>query len=388
MESTMLKRSQILIMAVTCGICIANVYYSQPLLPDIAKDIGSSNQEAGLISVFSQVGYGLGLFFITPLGDKMDRKKLILALQGLLFVSLIGMAASHTLAQLYLYSFTIGLFAIVAQVILPMAASMVSENRGKVVGQIFTGLLIGVLSARVFSGFIGEWFKWRCVYVISSGMVLISALGIQFNFISLQGSYKKNYFNLLKSTMYQLKRFSMLRRTALTGALIFGTLSSFWTVFTFHLSESPMNLSSDKIGLFGLLAVAGALMAPIFGKNSDKNNRIVISLVFAVLLILISEFLFIIFPFSIWFLAIGVLLLDLGVQAAQVTNISLIYTFDDKAGSRINTVYMTAYFLGGSLGGYCALLSYQYGGWTAVIVQMLFLSMLALLTILYKRERV
>ncbi len=387
MESTMLKRSQILIMAVTCGICIANVYYSQPLLPDIAKDIGASNKEVGLISVFSQVGYGLGLFFITPLGDKIDRKKLILALQGLLIVSLIGIAGSHTLVQLYLYSFTIGLFAIVAQVILPMAVSLVSENRGKVVGQIFVGLLIGVLSARVFSGFIGEWFKWRCVYVISSGMVLISALCIQFNFTSIKGTYKRSYLNLLKSTFYQLKRFSMLRRTALTGALIFGTLSSFWTVFTFHVSGSPMNLSSDKIGLFGLLAVFGALLAPIFGKNSDKNNRLVKSLVFAVILILISELLFMIFPFSVWVLAIGVLLLDLGVQAAQVTNISLIYTFDDNASSRINTVYMTSYFLGGSLGGYLALLSYQYGGWIAVTIQMLILSVLALFTILYKRER-
>lgn len=373
-------------MATACGICIANVYYSQPLLPDIAKDLGSSNKEAGLISVLSQVGYGLGLFFITPLGDKVDRKKLILILHGLLIISLLGIASAYHLDQLYFFSLTTGLFAIVSQVILPMAAAMVKENRGKVVGQIFTGLLIGVLSARVFSGFIGEWLNWRFVYIISSAMVFMSALCIQFNFDSLKGTYDGSYINLLKSTVHQLQRFPILRRTALTGALIFGTMSSFWTVFTFHLSGNPLNMSSEKIGLFGILAVAGALMAPVFGKNSDKNNRTLISLVFSVALLLISELLLMLFPVSIWFLAIAVLLLDLGVQAAQITNISLIYTLDENTGSRINTVYMTSYFLGGSLGGYAGLVAYQYGGWLSVMLQMLLFTVLALIVIVYRRK--
>jgi predicted MFS family arabinose efflux permease len=386
MNNVKLNKKQILIMAVTCGICIANVYYSQPLLASIALDLKVSNNDIGLISVLSQAGYGLGLFFITPLGDKIDRKKMILGLQAILFVSLLGLALASNIYQLYIFSLITGLTAIAAQIILPMAAAMVTQNRGKVVGQIFTGLLIGVLSARVISGFIGEWLNWRYVYILSSGLVLVSALFMHFNFSSRKGTYEGNYVELLRSTLNQLKRFPLLRRTALTGALIFGTVSSFWITFTFHLSGQPLHLSSEKIGLFGILAVVGALMAPFFGRLSDKSDNTVKALMLAVILILVSTICLLVFPFSILFLSLAVLLLDLGVQAAQVTNISLIYTFDSQAGSRINTVYMTSYFLGGSLGAYTGLAAYQYGGWLLVTLQMLLFTVLAFFVI-YTKDR-
>jgi predicted MFS family arabinose efflux permease len=385
MLQTELTKKQTLIMAVTAGVCVANVYYSQPLLKDIAMSFHIQNKDAGLVSVLAQAGYGIGLFLITPLGDKIDRKRLLLFLQSALILSLLSISVFNNIYVLYGCSLAIGIFAITAQIVLPMAAAMVTKNRGAVVGKIFTGVLIGVLSARVISGFIGEYFGWRAVYLISSILVAATAVLMQLNFKSKKESFDGHYFKLLESVLNQVGRFSALRRSALTGALIFGTLSAFWTTLTFHLSSSPLNLSTDQIGLFGLLAVMGALLAPLFGRLSDKSNNPKKPLLLAALLVLISIILLHLFPLSIPVISISVLLLDIGVQAAQVTNLALIYTLDTQASSRINTVYMTAYFFGGSFGAFCGLKSFQSGGWNAVTWQMMIFVLLAILVILLGR---
>jgi len=357
-----LTKTQVLIMATTAGIAVANVYYSQPILQAMATHFHISIEKAGNISVLSQIGYGLGLFLLTPIGDMIERKRLILYLQIGLIISLLLMAFSPSLTLLYLGSLFIGVFSVVAQVILPMAASLVKENRGKIVGQIFTGILIGILVARVYSGFITGIFGWQYVYIISAIMVLITAVLMQRDFPSTQERFSGTYAGLLKSTFAQLGRFPLLRRTALTGMLAFGTLSAFWVSLTFYLSGTPFNYSASSIGLFGLLAAAGALIAPVFGKLADKGSPSR-SLVFSTVITLISILLLKLFPGSIAAIWVTVMLLDIGVQATQVTNIAVIYTLDQKANSRINTVYMTSYFIGGALGSYIAIQLYQFGGW-------------------------
>ena len=380
-EKHSLSTVQILIMSATAGICVANVYYSQPILGAIAASLRIDEKSAGLISVLSQAGYGLGLFFITPLGDKMERKKLILWLQIFLILALMAMAFAPNIAILYASSIAIGLFAVSAQVVLPMAASLTSQNRGKIVGIIFTGILVGVLAARVFSGFITEWLSWRYVFGISALMVVISAVLMQTDFPSHKDRFEGTYRQLLTSTFDQFKRFATLRRTALVGALTFGTLSSFWTTLTFYLSGAPFNYQTDTIGLFGLLAVASALLVPVFGKMSDGGGSPKKSLIITLSLVIAGILCLKFFPVSLVALWMAVLLLDVGVQATQVTNIALIYSLDTKANSRINTVYMTCYFIGGATGAFAGLICWKMGGWEAVTWQMIGFSVLALLVV-------
>ncbi|HEX4849388.1 MAG TPA: MFS transporter, partial [Puia sp.] len=269
-----LSSKQIATMSVSAGICIANIYYNQPILKSIANSFGVSESDIGLVSVLTQCGFGLGLFFIIPLGDKIDRKKLILLLQALLFVSLLGISVMQSLKGVYAMSLLIGLFAVAAQVILPMAASLETKNKGKTLGFIFTGILIGVFSARVFSGFISEHLSWRYVYRVSAIFVFSAGLLIHFLLPDVHIPFKGNYGLLLKSTLHQIKRFARLRQTALLGALIFGIFTSFWTTLTFRLSSDPFFFHADTIGLFGLLAIGGALVSPIFGQMADRGNGV------------------------------------------------------------------------------------------------------------------
>jgi predicted MFS family arabinose efflux permease len=341
MKEQGLSKMQIGVMAFSAGVCVANIYYNQPILHEIANTFQSNESEVGLISVLSQAGYGLGLFFITPLGDKTNRKTLVLLLQALLVLALLGLTLMNELAGVYAMSLLIGLFSVAAQVILPMAASLDKQNRGRTVGIIFTGILIGILAARVFSGYITEWFGWRYVYGISAAMAFCTALMVQFSLPNMLPAFEGSYAGLLRSTLAQAKRFALLRRTALLGALVFGAFCSFWTTLTFYLSRPPFHFRADIIGQFGVLLIT-------------------------------------FFPANIISFVLAVLLLDVGVQATQVTNIATIYTLDDKAHSRINTVYMTCYFIGGATGTFAGVQCWRIGGWMMVCIQLLIWSSLAL----------
>jgi predicted MFS family arabinose efflux permease len=371
MQDTPITKTQLAVMSAAAGICVANIYYNQPILKDIAHDFGVTESHAGIISVLAQAGYGFGLFFITPLGDKINRRKLILVLQLLLIGTLIGTTFVQNFFWVCAFSLLIGLLSVAAQVILPLAASMDSQNRGRNVGIIITGILVGILSARVFSGLIAEWANWRWVYGISSGMVTLGALTLHFTLPNReQAMFEGNYIQLLGSTLQQFKRFALLRRTALLGGLAFGIFCSFWTTLTFHLSGTPFNYGSDVIGLFGLLAIGGALVAPLVGKLADKGNP-ARAQVLSMALVLIAIVLVMIAPESVTAFIATVLLLDVGVQAAQVTNIATIYSLDATAHSRINTAYMTSYFIGGSLGTFVGIHCWDAGGWQLVTWQLL-----------------
>lgn len=375
-----LTKTQVLILATTAGIAVANVYYSQPIVNAIALHFHTTATKAGLISVLSQIGYGIGLFLLTPVGDMVERKKLILYLQVGLVLSLLLVAFSPGLLILYIGSLLIGIFSVVAQVILPMAATLAQGSRGKIVAQIFTGLLIGILVARVFSGLVTAYLSWQYVYLISAAMVTGTAILIQYDFPSITAQYTGSYTGLLQSTIYQLKRFSLLRRTALTGMLAFGTLSAFWVTLTFHLTDRPFHYSASTIGMFGLLAAAGALAAPLFGRLADKGSPSR-SLLFSTILTLISILVLKVFPESVAAIWVTVILMDIGIQATQVTNIALIYSLDEKANSRINTIYMTSYFIGGAIGSFAAIQLFNKGGWDWSTSFMLVLAILAIINV-------
>lgn len=386
MNKVGLSRSQLATMTVAAGIIVANIYYNQPLLKDMARELHVDERRIGYISVLTQTGYALGLFFLTPLGDKMRRKRLILYLLGLLILALTGMALARGLAAIYTMCLLTGATAVIAQVILPMAAGMDPENKGRNVGIIFTGILTGILAARVFSGYIATWLNWRWVYGISAGMVLVAGIFLQRVLPDMPRTFTGTYAQLLQSTLQQVKRFALLRRTAGLGALVFGIFCSFWTTLTFHLGGAPFHYPTAIIGLFGVLAIGGALLAPVFGKLADKRHP-ARSLVMTIGLILAGVLLVMWFPDSLTATIVAVLVLDIGVQATQVTNVATIYTLDAAAHSRINTVYMTTYFLGGSIGTFAGVQCWHAGGWQLVTWQLLIWGLIALGLAIYMTLR-
>ncbi|WP_419768637.1 MFS transporter [Arcobacter sp.] len=379
----MITKKQIFVMSATAGISVANIYYNQPILNDIAKDLNVSHLAVGNLTTFSQVGYGLGLFFVSPLGDKMDRKKLIIILHVLLGLSLLGLAFISNIFVLYILSLMVGLFAVSAQVVIPMAAAMSGKDKGRIVGTIFSGLLTGILLARTLSGYITDWFdNWHVIFGFSAILVFLTIIFISRTLPSMESHFQNSYFSLLKSSIYQLKRFSLLRRNTLLIAVSFGIFCSFWTTLTFKLSQAPFNYDSDIIGLFGILAVAGALLAPYIGNISDKINGNGIKLI-SILMIILSVIIIKVFDTNLYAFIVATLLLDIGFQAIQINNLSQIYGLDEKAHSRINTAYISAMFVGGSIGTFIGVLCWEKGGWDLVTLQLLTLAIISLGIIVY-----
>lgn len=365
------------IMAVAAGVIVANVYYNQPILGEIGRSLNSSESVIGKISMLAQLGYGLGMFFLLPLGDKVNRKKLILMLTAALVVTLGLAACSQNATQILFLSFFVGLFSTPAQIILPMAATLGKENRGKNVGKVFSGILIGILGARVLSGVVTTYLGWRYVFVISALMVLFVMVLLYKYLPEIPSKFQGSYLRLLQSTLRLVKQYKTLRQAALLGSFTFGVFCSFWTTLTFHLSSEPLSYSTATIGLFGLIAIGGALVAPVFGRIAD-NGKVFKGLFITVSLLVGSIMLIKIFPYSILVLVVSIFFLDIGVQATQIINFTRIYALDEQAHSRLNTIYMTTYFIGAAVGTFFGLWSWKIGNWDMATWQMLLWSCIAL----------
>ncbi|HEV2676487.1 MAG TPA: MFS transporter [Aliidongia sp.] len=360
-----LTRGAVLVMAGACGFGVANIYYNQPMLADMAADLRDP-AVAGIVPTVTQVGYALGLLLLAPLGDRFDRKRLILIeLAGL--VAALGVAAiAPNLAVLALASLAVGVLTTLVQQIVPMAAHLASaERRGQVVGTVMSGLLIGILGGRVLSGAVAQHLGWREMFVIAAGLMIVL-------FIVLVGLLPRtaptstlSYPALMRSLWRLFRCEPVLREASAVGALLFAGFSAFWATLTLYLASPAYHLGAQAAGLFGLVGIAGALAAPLAGRLADRGGpRRTVG--FAILVTLLS---FAVFAFAGRWLAglvAGVLLLDLGVQGAQVSNQSRIYALQPESRSRINTVYMVIYFAGGSAGSALGALAWSYGGWLAV----------------------
>jgi len=365
------------VMSFSAGTIVANVYYSQPILRNIAESLGKSENAVGKIAVLAQLGYGLGMFFLLPLGDKLNRKKLILSICLTLIVMLLLLANTTNFTLLLVLSFIIGVCSTPAQIILPMSAALGKENRGKNVGIVFSGILCGILGSRLLSGALTDLWGWQSVFLCSAILVSISSLLLFFLLPEMPAKFKGSYFGLLKSTISLIGQYKILRQASLLGSFTFGVFCSFWTTLTFHLSEEPFHYPASTIGLFGLIAIGGALVAPYFGKMADKG-QVFKNLYLTVGMLFLSILLMWFFPHSIWVLIIAIFFLDIGVQATQITNFTRIYSLDEQAHSRLNTVYMTTYFIGAGTGTFFGLLSWSLGGWDFALSQMLIWSAIAL----------
>jgi predicted MFS family arabinose efflux permease len=377
-QAPIASRSQILVMAMVAGITVANLYYSQPILAEIAQSFGVGQAEVGYVPVLTQIGYGLGLFLLTPLGDMIDRKRLVIGLELVLAFCLVGISLVNSIGALYAGSLLLGILSVSVQVVIPMAATLApKEKRGAAVGTVFTGVLTGVLLARVLSGVIAQWLGWRWVYGISAGLILGMA-GLVFAMLpNAPAHHVGSYLSLLRSTVKQVQRFPVLRRVALMGGLIFGAFSSFWTTLTFHLSSAPFGYRSDVIGSFGFPAVAGTLVTPVFSRFIDRGNP-ARSQIFTICIMILGVLTMALWPSAIAAMVVATLLLDIGMQATQVGNLAQIYGLDATAHSRINTVFMTSFFVGGAIGSYAGVLCWGWGGWTLVCWQVLLWILLAI----------
>jgi predicted MFS family arabinose efflux permease len=372
------SRGQILVMALVAGVTVANLYYSQPILAEIAKSFGVGESDVGNIPVLTQIGYGIGLFLLTPLGDMINRKKLIIAFDLLLCLCLVGISLVNSIGLLYVASLFLGIVSVSVQVLLPMAASLApKDKKGASVGTVFTGLLTGVLLARVLSGGIAEWLGWRWVYGISAGMILTVVVLVFATLPDTPAHHAGSYLSLLRSTVKQVKRFPVLRRIALMGSFIFGGFSSFWTTLTFHLSDAPFHYRSDIIGSFGFLAVAGTLITPVFSRFIDRGNP-ARSQIFTIGIMILGVLAMALWPSALSAMIAATLLLDIGMQGTQVSNLAQIYGLDATAHSRINTVFMTSFFMGGAIGSFAGVLCWGWGGWTLVCYQILVWILIAL----------
>jgi len=373
------------VMAISAGVIVANVYYSQPILNNIATSLGEKESAVGKIAMLAQIGYGMGMFFFLPLGDKINRKKLIITICILQFLTLVLIGNTNHLPYLMILSFFAGVFSTPAQIILPMAAVMNKENRGKNVGIVFSGILCGILGSRLISGWLTDIWGWHSVFYVSALMILVSMILMWIFLPEVPIKFKGSYASLLKSTFLLIKKYRTLRQAAILGAFSFGIFCSFWTTLTFHLSGKPFSYSPSTIGLFGIVAIGGALVAPYFGKLADKG-QIFKNLFMTTGMIGASIIAMLAFPTSVAIIVGSIFFLDIGVQATQITNFTRIYALDEESHSRLNTVYMTTYFIGAGLGTFFGLLSWNYGGWQSALFQMLLWSGIALVVVALSRK--
>jgi predicted MFS family arabinose efflux permease len=384
-----LSRWNILIMALCTGLIVANIYYSQPLLVLMSEEFGVSESNAGQVTFFTQVGYALGLLFCVPLGDKLERKTQIVVMTLAAVVALVAAAESVNITMLKITGLMIGFTSVVPQLILPLAANLSDPaSRGKVIGTIMSGLLVGILLSRTLSGIVGHHYGWRAMFWIAAGVSALLAVIMITSFPSSKPSFSGTYGDLMKSLLTLIKEQPMLREASAINACCFAMFGMFWTTVVFLLSDAPFKYTSEQIGLMGLAAAAGALGAPLVGRIADKKNpRIAIG--YGIIFLLLGYFLFYAFQTNIIGIIIGIIAIDLGLQGIHVSNQTRIYTLLPEARNRLNTVFMTASFIGTSLGSGIGLWVWSFAQWTGICIAGTGLILVALIIYLatYKKEK-
>lgn len=356
----------VLLLAVACGAAAANLYYAQPLLHTLAVAFGVSQGTAGLLVTITQAGYVLGLALLVPLGDLLERRRLITVTFVFTAAALILAAAAPNFGLFALAAAIVGITACMAQVIVPLSSSLAADHeRGSVVGTVMSGLLIGILMARTVSGLIAGAWGWRVVFVVAAGLMLILATTLRRFLSPVPGPEHLPYPALLRSVLRLVAEEPLLRQRMVLGALSFGCFSILWTSLAFVLSGAPFDFGNTTIGLFGLAGVAGASVAPLTGRLADRGHgRLAASA--ALTILLASWGLLALGRTSVPLLLAGIVTLDLGVQGIHISNQSTIFALRPEARSRLTTAYMVSYFLGGVVLSAATSALYSSGGWSAV----------------------
>lgn len=356
------------LMAIGAGLVVANLYYNQPLLGMMAHDLNRSEAATSKIAMFTQIGYAVGLLLIIPLGDMFRRRKIILIDFIFIIASLLLFAFAQSLEVMVIASFLIGLTSVVPQIFVPIAAQLSRpDKKDKNVATVMSGLLVGILASRVFSGFLGDRLGWRAVFMIAAGIMFVLAIFIARLLPNVDSSFKGTYFQLIKSIWGYVKELPSLRLAALRGGLAFGSFSVFWTVLAFRLEQAPYFAGSDVAGMLGIIGIVGAMGASLGGYLSDKMKRNTI-IIISTCTVISSWIVFGFFDYTYFGLILGIILLDLGLACLNVTNQFIVYSTHPEAANRLNTVYMVSYFVGGSIGTFLSGIAWTAYQWHGVVI--------------------
>ena len=364
-QGARMDRGLVAVMAVATGLAVANNYYAQPLLPAIGRSLHLGPGGAGLIVTVAQVGYAAGLILLLPLGDLVERRRLVSVLSLATAVALVWLGASPSAASLLPAALVVGAVSVLAQVLVPFSASLASpEERGRVVGMVMSGLLIGVLLARTLAGYLAETGTWRVVYFVAAGAMAVQAVVLYGRLPDYRERTDLSYPRLVGSVVTLLREEPVLRLRSVYGLFSFGTFSVLWTSLAFLLARR-YHYSTGVIGLFGLIGAAGALTATLAGRLSDRGWARY-STGAATALLLGSWLALWLGRSSLPALILGILALDVGAQGLHITNQGEIYRLRPEARSRLTSAYMVLYFAGGAAGSVSSALLYSHLGWTGV----------------------
>jgi predicted MFS family arabinose efflux permease len=354
------------ILALAAGLTVANLYYCQPLLPLMGAELHASAREAGLISTATQIGYAVGILLLVPLGDGHERRRLLVIMTAAVSVALLAVAASPGLRWMQLASLALGATTIAPQLAVPFAAASVDDSaRGRSVGHVMSGLLVGILLSRTVSGVVGAHLGWRATYVVAAGLMVALAAVLRAALPAQAPPTNVPWAGLVATLPRLVRDEPLLRRHTLLGALTFGAFSVFWTTLAFHLERPPLGYGSDVAGLFGIVGVAGAVAAPLAGRLADRFGSHLVNLG-AIAIVLVSFPVLAVGAMSLAGLAAGVVLLDFGAQANHISNQTRVLGLSVELRNRMNTVYMVGYFAGGALGSTLGAWAWNAAGWAGV----------------------
>ncbi|MBN9686193.1 MULTISPECIES: MFS transporter [unclassified Corallococcus] len=360
-----------LLLATSAGLSVASIYYSQPMLGVMGGTLGASDTAVGLVPMLTQLGYALGILLLTPLGDRFDRRRIILIKAALLSVALLLGGLAPGIQLLLGVSFAVGLTATVAQDIVPAAATLASEHeRGKVVGTVMTGLLLGILLSRVISGVVAERFGWRAMYGVAAASVAFVGVAAWRGLPRFHPTNTLSYGALLGSLAGLWRKHGALRRAALAQGLISIGFSAFWSTLAVMLHGAPFHLGSAAAGAFGLAGAAGALGAPVAGRIADRYGPEVVTRLGAGLTVLSFATMFAA-PWlephhRLWLIGASAIGFDLGAQVTLVAHQTLVFGIEPAARSRLNAVLFVGVFAGMSVGAASGSLVLASWGWMGV----------------------
>lgn len=358
-----LGRGTLFAMALATGTAVANIYYNQPMLGVIEQSF--PKEGAALVPTLTQVGYALGLVLLLPLGDLLERRRTIVTQ----FVAIAGAsvlaALSTGIGALLVASVLIGAAATAAQQIVPFVAILAPpEKRGQAIGLVMSGLLTGILFSRTLAGFVATYLGWRAMFWVAVPIALLSALLMRLCLPQHRPARKVRYPQLLASIGSLWMREPVLRRSSFTQAMLFAAFTAFWTILALRLEQPLFHLKADVAGLFGVVGAVGVAMAPLAGRVADRRGPFLVVSVGALVTMLAW------LVFGIWQslvgMVAGVVLLDFGVQIALVSHQHLVYGLHPEFKSRLNAVFMSSMFLGGSLGSIGAAIAWKHAGWLGV----------------------
>ena len=366
-------------MAVVAGVTVANLYYNQPLLHMISSDLGVTEFATNQIAMTTQIGYALGLMFIVPLGDLLPRRLIVITNFTVLVISLMVIANARSIELILVASLLTGMCSIVPQIFIPVAAQYSTpDKKGRNVGIVVSGLLSGILISRVVSGVVGEFIGWRFMFMMAAALMVICAVIMLRVLPDMKANYTGTYIGLMKSIISLVCRYPVLRVSAVRAGLGFGSIMAMWTSLAFHMEHAPFYAGSHVVGLLGLCGVAGVLSASFIGSYVGKIGLVRFNCIGAALM-LIAWFCLSVLGDSYAGVIAGVVIIDVGLQCIQLSNQTSLFAIEPKASNRINTVFMTTYFAGGSLGTLLAGVAWSLWGWNGVVCAGVMLTLLSLL---------